>query len=234
MRFAQFGIVPALKSTGEVAAVAAADPGWTLSMPGALAYLQPFLRRLRPQLLVGTWSLDAAAAAADPGGYQRTLDGAIRRWLSPADGVSGVIFLQMPQLEPVPKIVNPSTAYRAEEARVAGISAWNKAVQESANRFPGKVLYLPVASSVELDGHYTNWLPPPREPSAPRKDWVRVRPTDGIHLCAPGITRYTAPVLEDLTQLFHLPPANPRWWISYGIAVRGGRFLACPDDHPPG
>ena len=41
-------------------------------------------------------------------------------------------------------------------------------------------------------------------------------PNDGgIHLCPPGIKRYSAPVLEDLTALLRLAPPKTRRWESY-------------------
>jgi len=86
----------------------------------------------------------------------------------------------------------------------AGLASWNAAVEQASAIFPGKVMYLPVASSLEIDGRYTNWLPSTGTKSTDLKHWVRVRTSDGVHLCPPGITRYAAPVLQDLTELFHL------------------------------
>jgi hypothetical protein len=135
--------------------------------------------------------------------------------------------------------VLPSSSDQATAALRDGIPDWNAAIGQSPMTFPGKVMYLPVASSLELDGGYTNWLPPPGRVSAPPSQWVRVRTTDGVHLCPPGITRYAAPVLADLTTLFHLSPAEPNWWAGYGITVRALTYqssslaVACPYDHPP-
>ena len=148
-----------------------------------------------PQLVLGTWSWDAALAHSDPNGYQRILDRAIRTLLTPGDGVLGVIFLQMPPFRPA-QISNP---------RTAGIAAWNKSVQKAASMFPGRVMYLPVASSLEIDGRYTSWLPANRNLSSPPKTWVRIRTSDELHLCPPGITRYAGAELSELTELFHLP-----------------------------
>jgi hypothetical protein len=100
-------------------------------------------------------------------------------------------------------------------------------------------MYLPVGGSVELDGRFTNWLPLLNKASRSPKDWVRVRASDGIQLCPPGITRYTAPVLQDMTELFQLSPPRSRWWESYAVTVQAfgyqaGVALACPNDHPGG
>jgi len=210
-----------------------------LTVPGDRPALERDVRALHPQLVIATWSWDAAAAAAHPAGYAKILDAAIRQLLSPADGVLGVIFLQMPPIEALPKVAHPSARNLVSMARQAGIPAWNQAVAQAPGRFPDRVMYLPVASSIEIDGGYASWLPANGKLSAPRKRWVRIRTSDGIHLCPPGITRYTAPILQDLTELFHLPPPKPYWWNGYAITVRAfqwgsGSFgLTCPDDHPP-
>jgi hypothetical protein len=98
------------------------------------------------------------------------------------------------------------------------------------------VMYLPVADSVLLDGHYTDWLPPLSKPSAPKADWVRVRMVDRVHLCPPGVVRYSSAVLVDMTGLFGLAPAQGSWYD--GAWQDDPRFNdppgTCPDDHPTG
>ena len=233
MLFAEKGIFAALESTGEVTVAPAAKPGWGLDTPGALAFLKSRVKSFHPQLVVGTWSWDNATARADPTGYRVELDAAIRELLVPGDGVHGVVFLQMPPFGP-----NVRSYGQKFQRSAAGIPAWNAAVQEASRSFPGKVMYLPVGPSLELGDRYTRWLPPFDRRAAPRQDWVRVRTSDDIHLCPPGITRYAAPVLEDLTALFHLSPASSHWWSSDRVTVRGvaqsttSLALTCPDDHP--
>jgi peptidoglycan/LPS O-acetylase OafA/YrhL len=238
MTLAENGLQAALGSTRDATVVPGAVPGWVLD-PSDMSSLMKNVRRWHPQVLVGTWSWDSANAKNDPAGYQATLDAAVRRMLSPGDGVLGVVFLQMPALGPVPGYLayTPSEEQSAEE-RVAGVPAWNAAVQEAAQRFPGKVMYLPVASSLELDGGYTNWLPPHGVASAPRGHWVRVRTTDDVHLCPAGISRYAAPILQDLTTIFHLTPSSVPWWREARISqnfYESAQSIAesCPDDHPP-
>lgn len=228
MTYADFGIRATLERTGGVQVSPAAEPNWRLT-PSWEGGLQALVRGIRPQLLIGTWSWDSPLASADPEKYERTLDAAIRQWLTPGDGVVGVIFLEMPALGSAPAV----------RPRAAGVPAWNEAVQKASLAFPGRVMYLPVASSLEIDGQYTTWLPPNGKRSTPVKHWVRVRTSDGVHLCPPGITRYAAPVLEDLTELFHLPPATGDWWNGYIVAAKSlinasnSFALTCPDDHPP-
>jgi peptidoglycan/LPS O-acetylase OafA/YrhL len=227
MSYAELGIRAALEATGEVRVFPAARPGWSLN-EGNEAGLQGLVRGLRPELLIGTWSWDNPTAQHDPGKFQGELDSAIRAWLSPGDGVLGVVFLQMPAFGPG----------RHESSLTPGVPAWNDAVRAAASAFPGKVMYLPVGTALEIDGRFTSWLPPPTEPTAPLRHWVRIRTADGVHLCPPGITRYAAPVLQDMTQLFGLHSSVPRWWNSYLITVKSLSHedssvdLTCPDDHP--
>jgi peptidoglycan/LPS O-acetylase OafA/YrhL len=239
MTLAQYGIQAALQTTKEVVFGRAADPGWGLTMPDGSAVLRHIVRAFHPQILVGTWSWDAPAALTDPAGYQATLDAAIRRTLTPGDGVLGIIFLQLPALgvDPLTATETPAEQQVLAE-RIAGVPAWNHAVQEAAATFPGKVMYLPVASSLEIDGAFTKWLPPHDKWSAAPARWVRVRTLDGVHLCPAGITRYAAPVFQDLTAIFHLPTVPYAWWHSPLITANlyeNSTSLAssCPDDHPP-
>ena len=66
--------------------------------------------------------------------------------------------------------------------------------------FPGRVMYLPVASSLLLDGtRFSAWLPPVGDPHAPKDQWTRVRKLDNVHLCPEGSARYARAILTDLT-----------------------------------
>jgi peptidoglycan/LPS O-acetylase OafA/YrhL len=226
MTSAQLGIAAALQSTGEVSVVRYALPHWGLTNRSAQAFLRREVQAFHPQVVIGTWSSDIVTAKSDPTNYGTRLDAAIRTLLTPGDGVFGVIFLQMPALR----------SAGGSQATV-GPAAWNDAVERSSSAFPGRVMYLPVGDSVERDGRFANWLPTRSGVSRSPKDWVRVRASDGVQLCPAGITRYTAPVVQDLTQLFHLSPPKPHWWESYAVTVqslayRDGGALDCPDDHP--
>jgi hypothetical protein len=238
MSYARIGIAQALESTGEVVVLDGTSPGWGLTSSGAQALLLGDVHEFHPQLVIGTWSSDASPAKANPGTYQETLDAAIRTLLTPGDGVLGVIFLQMPPVEHIPSAGANSTSFKNRELMAAGSGSWNEAAQRSSQAFPGRVMYLPVGSSLTINDRYTSWLPPGRRLSSPPGHWVRARMADGVNLCPPGITRYAAPVLEDLTELFHLSMPRPRWWESYAIAVQAfsnqnsGLAVTCPDDHP--
>ncbi len=233
MAYAQVGITEALEGTGEVDVTSNALPVWGLSSPDADTFLVRSVQEFHPQVVIASWSADNATAKADPGAYQRTLATAIRTLLSPGDGVVGVIFLQMPAFGPIPGLASSSSLSQSAQLRADGVSNWNQAVNESARKFPGRVLYLPVAGSLEVGGRYTNWLPPSGGPSGARGHWVRVRTTDGVGLCPPGITRYSAAVRQDLTEIFHLDTSRTPWWNSDAIKVRAFDSTTCPDDHPP-
>jgi len=238
MTLAQNGILEALESTREVAVVPEASPGWQIA-PGRISSLMKDVRTWRPQLLVGTWSWDAPAAQSEPAQYQTMLDAAIRTMLSPRYGVLGIVFLQLPAMGPAPSYLSASSSQaEALVARADGVPAWNHAVSEAAASFPGRVMYLPVASSLEIDGKFTTWLPPHGKLSAKRSHWVRVRTTDGVHLCPAGITRYAAPVLQDFVAIFHLAPSDHQWWHDPEISSNFWEDatsigVSCPNDHPP-
>ena len=59
---------------------------------------------------------------------------------------------------------------------------------------------------------------------------------DRVHLCPPGVVRYSSAVLADLQRLFDLPAAQGAWYA--GSWTSDPRYNdppgTCPDDHPPG
>jgi peptidoglycan/LPS O-acetylase OafA/YrhL len=261
MQLAQTGIAASLESTGVVSVTEEAFPGFALTpeapinpppeaLPwrGADAFLGGLVTSLHPQLVIGTWSWDSAFAKKYPSSYRQMLNTTVRMLLSPGDGVFGVILLQMPVFGPIPKFLVPGfkqalpvpgpvllvghNFFQSESRKAAAVPVWNEAIALTPKFFPGRVMYLPVASSVERNDRFTNWLPPTNDPSAPRQSWVRVRLRDGEHLCPPGITRYAAAVLADLTSLFHLPPPKTHWWASSSIFSWTPVQEWCPNDHP--
>jgi hypothetical protein len=149
-------------------------------------------------------------------------------------GASGVVFMQFPKSGPV--LADTQAEAEASEAnRVAGQAAWDRIVRSMPAAFPGKVMYLPVGSSVLLDGRFSTWLPTPTAPNAPRSQWVRVRKIDNVHLCPAGVTRYADALLADFTALYHLPAAHPTWsmqpWTKTATRYDTPPD-SCPDDHP--
>ncbi|MDE3087656.1 MAG: acyltransferase [Acidobacteriota bacterium] len=239
MTTTQYALDAALRSTHDVVSGNAAIPGWSLE-PSKIAALMGFVETFRPQILVGTWVGNAALARTDPNGYRALLDESIGTLLAPSTGVAGIVLLQLPALGPVPAYLSATGASRHSwDARLEGVPAWNAAAAAAARRWPGRVMYLPVAPSLEHQGAFTSWLPPHDLWTAPVHEWVRVRTIDNIHVCPAGITRYSAPVLSDMISIFHLAPSTGAWWRDRVIRFNlyespGGIAYNCPGDHPPG
>ncbi len=228
------GIAAAFGSTGEATVANRAFPGWGLSRVDWRSDIPTVIRQLHPQVIVATWSWDDDLALRDPAGYRRLLVQAVRLMLTPGDGVRGVIFPELPLGGP-DVAPNDGNVARATAQQTAGERAFDRIVRSLPAQFPGRVMYLPVASSVLLGGRFTPWLPPAGVSHAPRSQWVRVRMVDNFHMCPAGVVRYANALLSDFTVLFRLPPASEGWW--NGSWTSDPRFYtpagACPDDHPP-
>ncbi|HXW38448.1 MAG TPA: hypothetical protein VEJ44_02040, partial [Acidimicrobiales bacterium] len=235
MNVAAPGIAAALDATGAASVADRAIDGFGLSTAANWRTAIPSLiAQLHPELIVATWSWDDSWAQRDPKGYTQAIDQAVALMLSPGDGVRGVVITQFPPTGPV--LSSDRAQAVAEDAqRAAGQAAWDRVVRALPATFPGRVMYLPVASSVLLDGKFSAWLPPAGDPLAPRQDWVRVRMIDDVHLCPAGVTRYADALLSDFRTLFGLPAPAPGWWD--GAWVHDPRYNtppgSCPDDHPP-
>jgi hypothetical protein len=240
MQGAYFGINAALSATGEAYADPNSIPGfglttatnWPTSIPN-------IIRHERPQIILASWSWDQDGpttpnALHQPAAYTALLRRALTVMLAPGDGVDGVIFTQFPVSGEI-AAANPSDQSAYNKARSAGLAAWNNIAAKMPSDFPGRVMYLPVGSSLLLDGHFSSWLPPVGHPKAPADQWTRVRKLDNVHLCPEGVVRYASAILSDLTAIFDLTPATPSWtagsWTSNPVYNNppGG----CPDDHPP-
>ena len=238
---AEPAIAAALDATGEVKVTDATidgfglttDPIWKTSLP-------TIVRSHRAQVVLATWSWDDecgpgaptplvrrhsdVCALEDPRAYRAMLETAVRSML--AQGAAGVVFLQFPTTGPV-TVPTPAQSSAADALRAAGEAAWDRVARSLTTALPGKVLYLPVAGSVLLEGRYSAWLPPADHPDAPKAQWDRVRTTDNVHLCPAGAARYADAVLSDLATMFHLA-APPSGWAS-------GRWTrAASYDTPPG
>ncbi|MGP0031292.1 MAG: hypothetical protein ACLPVF_12395, partial [Acidimicrobiales bacterium] len=233
---ASYGIRAALDATGEVNVDRNTFDGFGLTTVSVWpSSLDRIIATEHPQLIIGTWSWDAAGpttpnARHQPKRYAALLERALRLMLAPGDGVDGVMLTQFPKVD----VSHPAGISHTQQ--VAGLRAWNAIAASMPAVFPGRVMYLPVADSILLDGRYSTWLPPLGDPDAPRDQWVRVRKLDRGHLCPEGSARYADAILSDLTTTYHLSPADPRWIT--GAWVHNPDFNtppgACPDDHPPG
>lgn len=240
MRDASFGITAALAATGEVTVDTNAIDGFGLVNAGNWRTAIPqIINQEHPQLIIATWSWDQDGpttpnALHQPAQYTALLSQAVSVMLTPGNGVDGVIFTQFPAIGTVmaPNL-SDETAYN--EMRTKGTEAWNAIAAAMPSLFPGRVMYLPIAGSLLLNGRFSSWLPPPGEPHAPSDEWLRVRKLDNVHLCPEGSVIYANALLNDLTAIFSLPPAasswpNGSWTTNPDFNTPPG---ACPDDHPP-
>jgi peptidoglycan/LPS O-acetylase OafA/YrhL len=242
MHDASYGITAALGATGEATVATKTIDGfglvrasnWPTSLPNLIDQTQA-------QIIVASWSWDQFGpttpnALHQPAQYTQLLRRAVATMLTPGNGVEGVIFTQFPQSGNIPA-ANQADYVAYNKARWAGVIAWNNIAEKMTTYFPGRVMYLPIASSVMLDGNrYSAWLPPENDPQAPKDQWIRVRKLDNVHLCPEGSARYADALLADMTDVFKLAPAQGDW--AQGSWVLDPDFNdppgACPDDHPPG
>ena len=240
MHDASYGITAALGSTGEAEVMTRTIDGfglttatnWRTSLPS-------LIRQTRAQLIVASWSWDQYGpttpnALHQPAQYTQLLRSAVATMLTPGDGVEGVIFTEFPQSGVISATTEAEQASYNKE-RWDGVVAWNRIAESMTKSFPGRVMYLPLADSILLDGRFSAWLPPEGDPSAPASQWIRVRKLDKVHLCPEGSARYAAALLADMTQVFSLSRAGADW--SQGSWTSDPNFNnppgACPDDHPP-
>jgi peptidoglycan/LPS O-acetylase OafA/YrhL len=235
------GIAASLGATGEVSVANHAVPGFGLTIDHQWPQtIEQFISQSHPQVIVATWSWDDVPALVRPADYLVTLRRAVKEMLTPGDGVAGVIFIEFPPTGPVLNFSLTAAAAAqtkaADKRRAEGERVWNSMIEALPRAFPGRVMYLPLASSVLLDGKFATWLPPSLHTSAPKSEWVRARMVDDVHLCPVGVMRYSDALLTDMTGLFHLKTATTRWWDGPWTTspVYNDPPGSCPDDHPPG
>ena len=224
------GMVAALEATGEVRAFNYGFPGWGTSQdPYWRGYVRHAVTATRADVVMLTTGWDGSIALQHPAAYRQRLAELIG--VARAAGAAGVVFLQYPKTHPYYDITPASLATTA-----AQVAAWNADAAAMPGLDPGHAMFFPIAAGVELHGQFSAWIPPPRDPSAPRYTWDRVRRVDGVHLCAPGIALYAAPIAADAAQVWHVPEPRPGWWVNgwqrAPKIVAGEQF--CPADHPPG
>ena len=221
------GVVAALDATGEVRQLARGSPGsGSRPIPPGAASCGTAVVATHADVVYFTTDWDGQLAQ-HPAAYRRTMLELVD--VARAAGASGVVFLQYPKTDPSEAITPEQRAAAAQD-----IAAWNAAVAGVPALAPGRAAYFPIAPSVELDGAYSPWVPPPRDPSAPRSTWDRIRRVDGVHLCPPGISMYAAAIAADTSTSFGLAQPKGRWWVSgwqrAPIIEAGNEF--CPADHP--
>jgi len=239
MHDASFGITAAFSATKEATVATRAIDGFGLttatSWPESFATV---INQVHPQIVIATWSWDQYGpttpnALHDPVAYTALLKRAVSTLLMPGNGVDGVIFAQFPLTGSIPA---PDAADQASfnKERLEGLAAWNDIAEKMTSYFPGRVMYLPVASSLLHDGRYSPWLPPIGDPTAPKDQWIRARKLDNVHLCPEGSALYARAILSDVTAIFRLARADPSW--IDGPWTENPDYNSppgtCPDDHP--
>jgi peptidoglycan/LPS O-acetylase OafA/YrhL len=240
MHDASFAIRAALESRGEgVVNIDTVDGFGLVNASDWNQTIPAVIRSQRTQIFLATWSWDdwgptTPNALFQPAQYEKLLHRVVATMLAPGNGVEGVVFTQFPMPGAIINNLNPQQRpiYRK---RVLGNIAWNRIAESMTRQFPGRVMYLPLASSLLWHGKYAAWLPPNNDGHAPLDQWIRVRKMDNIHLCAEGAARYTEALLTDMTALFKLAPAPPDWVQGPWASDRDYNNPpgACPDDHPP-
>ncbi len=222
-------------STREVVVTDESQWGYGLTRtPDWSTKLAQWLAQARPDLVVAMWSWDNAALATDPVGYRAELDRFVRIALNPTDGARGIVFEQFPAPGPDPALNSNQPDYPARApGLIAGFDALSRALP---TQFPGRILYVPVASSMLLHGQFATWLPPEGRPDAPKSSWIRVRQVDDVHFCPAGAARYAAALMADLTPMLGLGPPSTSWleggWTQSHLAYRFPNAGVCPNDHP--
>jgi peptidoglycan/LPS O-acetylase OafA/YrhL len=227
---AELGISAALGATGEVAVSTHAFPGWGLiNDPTYQHDLGQLVQQTHPQVVLAMWSWDNAFASAHPVAYRKMLIKAINALLAPGDGVDGIAFLQFPTVGSHDFIIDPGVRQSQTGKQNEQTQHWTNLVSSIAKQYPGRVTFLDTASSLNLNGQFTQWLP------TKNGGWIRARKTDDTHLCPAGAAVLGAKVTEDLTPMFDLPPPAPGWinksWTS-SVSRYGTPAGMCPNDQP--
>jgi hypothetical protein len=222
-------------STKEVVVDNKSEWGFGLTNVKDWATVVPqWIAQARPDIVLCMWSWDNAFFAAHPATYRAELESLIRTMLKPGDGVKGIVFQQFPAAGPNQVLTESAPDY---DARVSALINGFDALTDSLTRqFPGQLLYLPIGSSVLLNGKFATWLPPEGQPDAPASAWIRVRQVDDVHFCPAGAARYAAALLADIGPMFKLGKPSPDWstgpWTDNYLAYRYPSTGDCPDDHP--
>jgi peptidoglycan/LPS O-acetylase OafA/YrhL len=221
------GVVAAIDATGDAVAFNRGFPGFGTSRDAAWrSYVRGAVAATHADLVFFTTDWDGRAAM-HAAAYRRTMLELIN--VARRAGASGVVFLQYPRTRPEAAIT-PA----AQAASAAQIAAWNAAVAGVPALAPGRAMFFPIAPSVELDGAFSPWVPPPRDPSASRTTWDRIRRVDGVHLCPAGIELYAAAIAADTSATWRLAAPASGWWVNgwqrNPIVASGDQF--CPADHP--
>ncbi len=230
MEDAELGIAAALQATGEATVSTHSTAGWGLTTDTAFAeHLTAIVQQAHPQLIIAMWSWDDAYAAHHPERYRQLMKEFVTTLLAPQNGVDGIAFVQYPQSGPIDALIDPSVRHNVAVLQARYARAWTAIVKKLPQQYPGRVTYLPVASSLNVGGRFSAWLP------TVSGGWIRARKTDNTHLCPAGAAVLGAAITQQLTPMFGLAPPAPGWinqsWTSDATRydIPAGE---CPNDQP--
>ena len=227
---AELGIAAALRATGEATVSTHSFPGWGLTTDTTFVRdLTEIVQQTHPQLILAMWSWDNAYAYHHPKRYGALVREFVTAMLAPGNGVDGIAFVQFPRVGGLDAIIDPVVRNNVVTLQARYARAWTAIVKTLPQEYPGHVTYLPVASALDLDGHYSAWLP------TVSGGWIRARKTDNTHLCPAGAAVIGAAITQQLRPMFGLAPTAPGWinssWTSdaYRYDIPAGE---CPNDQP--
>ncbi len=227
---AELGIKAALQATGEATVSTHSFPGWGLTTDTMfLRDLNEILQQTHPQLIIAMWSWDNAFAYHHPKRYRALVNEFVTAMLAPGTGVDGIALVQFPRVAGLDAIIDPVVRNNVAVLQARYTRAWTAIARTLPTEYPGHVTYLPVASSLDVDGHYSAWLP------TVSGAWIRARKTDNTHLCPAGAAVLGAAITQQLRPMFGLAPPAPGWinssWTSdtYRYDTPAGE---CPNDQP--
>jgi peptidoglycan/LPS O-acetylase OafA/YrhL len=227
---AELGIAASLKATGEATVSTHSFPGWGLTTDTMFVKdLTAIVQQTHPQLIIAMWSWDNAYAANHPNRYRALLNEFVKAMLAPPNNVDGIAFVQFPKVGDLDAIIDPVVRNDVAVLQARYTRAWTSMVKTLPQQYPGRVTYLPVASSLDVNGQFSAWLP------TVTGGWIRARKTDNTHLCPAGAAALGAAITQQLTPMFGLAPPAPGWinqsWTSdaYRYKILGG---GCPNDQP--
>lgn len=225
------GIQAALEATGAAKVVVNSSfPGWSPRLDKHWPVEAPkTIATYRPQIVLGTWSWDDEAAAADPAAYRIFLENTLRTLLTPGNGVEAVVLFQFPQGGPGASLTASPASDSQWRRHMAMQAVWNQVASEAVTAFPGRAVYLTTDRAFAPGGRYYTWM------RTAGGAWVRARKLDNAHMCPFGAALFGAVAEADLAYYLHLPAMRPGWETGAWTADR--RYNdppgACPNDQPP-
>jgi hypothetical protein len=233
--YVQAPLAAALDAIPDVRGFVRAFPGFGIRSKTFWGFYLHTVTKFHPQVVVIEAAYDNLFALSHPVQYRQLLNEFTNTLF--ADGVQVVMFATTPKVIPPDYSTLSPAGIRAWTLHFRRANtAWRQAALAIVAEHPGHAVLLEVASSVELHGMFSAWLPPPRDPTAPRSTWVRVRMVDNTHLCPLGGVQYGAAIAADVANATNRPPAIPGWWngnwIHKKITVLPPSPLSCPNDHP--